>query len=101
MTEPRTAYIFLEASVVCLVYAFCRNAFDWKGLLERPTVFVTWGLFFLWFMIDQAAIHLRLWSFPHQGTLGLCFINLPIEEYVLFLLHTVICYMLVEVFHND
>lgn len=101
MTEPRSAYIFLEASVVCLVYAFCRNAFDWKGLVQRPTVFVTCGLFFLWFMIDQTAIHLRLWCFPPQGTLGLGFANLPVEEYVLFLLHTVICYMLVEVFHND
>ena len=93
-----TAYLFLEFAI--LIYAV---GFGWEHLaatrLRRRRFWLgAASLAIVWFVLDEIAVRLGLWAFPQGGTLPVRLLSLPIEEYVLFFLHTVLCFLLVAQF---
>jgi hypothetical protein len=89
------SYLFLELVFLVTVLILC-------GPMVRPAV-VHWGdvlrrvawLFILWTLADLAALRLNLWAFPAGGTLPLRLLGLPLEEYLVFLVHSGACFLVV------
>ena len=95
------SYLFLEIAVFITIYIIAQNFIQLKEFLNKVLISKFIVLIFFWFIIDQIAIHLNLWSFPTGKTLNFRFFNLPLEEYTLFLLHSIVCYMLIKIFRNE
>jgi lycopene cyclase domain-containing protein len=91
-----SAYLFLELAIFIYIVGFgweyCRAA----RLNSRTSLLGAILLAGIWFTLDQVAIHLGLWTFPEGGSLPIRFAALPIEEYVIFFLHTIICLVLLQ-----
>lgn len=95
-----SAYLFLELAILIYILSFgweyCRAA-----LLTRISLLAAVSLACIWFTLDQIAIHLGLWTFPEGGSLSIRFAALPIEEYIIFFLHTVICLVLIKKYSRN
>lgn len=70
----------------------------------RWSVFWSWRylgvvatLFPLWLGLDLIALKLRLWYFPEGRTFSVRVLGLPLEEYGIFLIHTVVCTIFLEI----
>jgi lycopene cyclase domain-containing protein len=91
-----SAYLFLELAILIYIVGFgweyCRAA----RLNSRASLLTALFLAGVWFTLDQIAIHLGLWTFPTGGSLPLRFAGLPVEEYLIFFLHTIICLVLLK-----
>ena len=92
------SYLFLELAVLATILTFAWDTLEWQLFLSRQFIFKVIILFFLWLALDQLAIFLNLWSFPQGGSLRMRFLRLPPEEYLLFVIHTMICALLVNLF---
>lgn len=92
----QSAYLLLEAGVVAFVLAFTFEHRKLRALLSRPFLVPAALLLPLWFAIDLLALKLGLWWFPPVGSLPVRIFELPLEECLLFFLHTLICFLLVE-----
>jgi lycopene cyclase domain-containing protein len=95
LTSP---YLFLEFAVLAYIIGFGWEVLELQHLLSRRFLSAAMGLSVLWFGLDQIALGLDLWTFPNGGTLPFRLFSLPIEEYVLFFLHTLLCALLVRRF---
>ncbi len=91
-----SAYFFLEMAVVVFVCGFGLQ--DWTRRQFRSRVMWTAivGLAAFWFTIDQVAVRIGLWTFSGRGTLPVRLFSLPIEEYIVFFLHTFVCAVLLQ-----
>lgn len=95
---PRQAsYFLLEAAVALTVLAITIGFFRWRDLTDSTVLKSSAGLILLWLAVDLAAVGLGLWYFPAGGTLPMRVLDLPIEEHMLFGLHTFITLLLVVV----
>ena len=92
------AYLFVELALLLTILGFCHGAFEWCELLSRRIGGRLLLLFVLWLVVDLVAVRLGLWAFPQGGTLSFRFLGLPLEEYILFWLHTLLTFMLVRLF---
>ena len=90
------AYLFLEFAIVAYVIGFGWEHWSLKELFSGPILSAALGLAVVWFILDQIAVSLGLWNFPARGTMPVRFFSLPIEEYIIFFLHTVVCFVLVN-----
>ena len=88
-------YLFLEIAIVISVYLFTADTFQFESLFTRRFAQRAALLFVLWFVVDLIAVGVGLWFFPAGGTLPVRILELPLEEYALFFLHSVVCQMLV------
>lgn len=91
-----TAYLFLELAIVAYAIGFGWEYWDLKRLFSRPFVHAALGLALAWFVLDQLAVWLGIWAFPIGGTLPVRILSLPIEEYIIFFLHTLVCFVLIN-----
>lgn len=96
-----SAYLFLELALLAYAVGFGWEHLDSGRLLSRSFLYAASGLAFFWFCIDQIAIELGLWTFPDGATLSFRFFSLPIEEYLLFFLHTLICVLFVRQYDRE
>lgn len=96
MPSASTAYLFLELAVVMYIIGFSWEHISLRELATRTVWLAAFGLACFWFLIDQIAIQLGLWTFPYTGTLPFRLLSLPLEEYLLFFLHTLICIVLLR-----
>jgi len=96
MIPSPTAYLFLELAVIVYLLGYCWEYIALRELSRRPFFIAACGLAMLWFAIDQVALQLDLWTFPYQGTLPFRIFSLPMEEYFLFFLHTLVCFVLLR-----
>ena len=96
-----SAYLFLELAII--VYTFGFGWEQWRAAkLNSRIWFLGAGfLALIWFTLDQIAIRLGLWAFPQGGSLSIRFAALPIEEYILFFMHTIICLILLKRYMNE
>jgi len=101
MEENRWAYLFLEIVVIITVFVFCSPRIQSNHFFNRRFVYCLLLLFVLWTLIDQLALKFELWSFPIKNTIGLRFLDLPLEEYLLFVIHTFLCMMLLQAFKHE
>ncbi len=88
-----SAYLFLETSLLVFLLGFGWEDLRLRKTFSRPVLLSACGLAGFWFVIDQVALALGLWTFPvgQEGTLPVRLFSLPIEEYLLFFFHTVVC----------
>lgn len=96
MYPPETSYLFIELAAIIYLIGFCGPHLRLSQLLQPIVLKALFGLSLLWFLIDQLAVHLGLWSFPQGGTLNFRALALPLEEYLVFFLHTVVCLGLLQ-----
>jgi lycopene cyclase domain-containing protein len=93
---PSSAYLFLELSLLVFLLGFGWEEWKLKDLTSRVFWLPAVCLACFWFVIDQIAIRLDLWAFPKTGTLPIQIFSLPVEEYVLFFLHTLVCFIFLK-----
>ena len=91
-----SAYLFLELSILVFFLGFGWEHWNLRELGSRYLWLPALSLASFWFVIDQLAVRLGLWTFPGTGMLPIRFFSLPIEEYILFFLHTFFCFILVR-----
>lgn len=89
-------YLFLELALFVFVLGFGWEQWQLRELWSRWFIATALSLAAFWFAIDQLAIHLRLWSFPPSESSTFRLLSLPIEEYALFFLHTVVCFVFLK-----
>lgn len=94
------SYLFLELAVLVTVLSVTYGAVDWR---RRRSYLISalLPLSLVWFCVDQLAIWLELWHFPLGSTLSFRLFHLPLEEYLLFFLHTLLCFLLIELFSEE
>ncbi len=91
---PRSsAYLFIEMSVLVYLLGFGWERWTLRELFTRAFWLPAVSLAAVWFAIDQVAVRLGIWAFPSSGTLHYRIFALPIEEYLLFFLHTLMCFV--------
>jgi lycopene cyclase domain-containing protein len=90
------AYLFLELAIIVYAIGFGWEHWDVKRLLSPVYLYPAIGLAVLWFALDEIAVFLGLWSFPDGGTLPIRILSLPLEEYIIFFLHSLVCFILVN-----
>ena len=94
---PRaSSYLFLELALLVYLIGFGLQPWVEAPITSRRTLYAAIALGMFWFAIDEVALALRIWSFPEGGTLHLRVFGLPLEEYLLFFLHTVVCLVLIQ-----
>lgn len=98
MLQSKYAYIFTEIAGVLIAYTFTSPFVNWK-ILCKKTILIRIGVMFLiWVLVDQIAIHLGIWAFSDRNSISILITNLPIEEYAIFLLHSVYCIVFFEMY---
>lgn len=98
---PRSsAYLFIEMSVLLYLLGFGWERWSIRELLTRAFWLPASILAGVWFAIDQVAVRIGIWTFPSNGTLPYRLFFLPIEEYMLFFLHTFMCFVLLR-WHSE
>lgn len=93
-------YLFLELALFVFVVAFGWEQWRLRELWSRWFVLTAVGLAVFWFAIDQIAIVLGLWSFPPTEKSTIRLLSLPMEEYVLFFFHTIVCFIFLK-YYSD
>lgn len=84
-------YLFLEIAAIVFFLGFGWEYLRPQELISRRFWLPALFLAGFWLALDQIAIRIGLWSFPAGGTLPVRILNLPLEEYLLFIFHSVIC----------
>ena len=91
------AYLFLNIAVMSTVVTLTWGRPEWRCIVSRRWAVRAAMLFVFWSLVDVIAVRLRLWNFPQGGTLGLRALNLPFEEYLVFVVHAVLTTMVTSV----
>lgn len=86
-------YLFLELALLVFLLGFGWEQWRLGDLSSRWFWLPALCLACFWFAIDQVALWLGLWTFPQTKSSTFRLLSLPIEEYVLFFLHTVVCFI--------
>ena len=94
-------YLFLELALFVFVLGFGWEQWKLRDLFSGWFLRVALGLAAFAFVMDQIAIRLGIWAFPVGGSFALRLLSMPIEEYLVFFLHTVICFIFVRHYSAD
>lgn len=97
----QASYLFLEVAVLLYLLTFCYEQWRLQKLLSPTFLKPALLLALAWVVLDLIAVNLRIWSFPATSSLPIRILGLPIEECMLFFLHTLVCYLLVENYLDD
>lgn len=97
---PQFSYIFLEIATLLTVILIVPGETLRLAFGNRRIICVALLLFGLWTGVDLLAVRLDIWRFPQGGTLPIRFVGLPLEEYILFFLHSVIVIILTAHFRE-
>jgi lycopene cyclase domain-containing protein len=95
MSSPY-GYIFLELAALVYLLGFGAPYLRVPTFRRRALLKAAAGLVLMWFILDQIALLLGIWTFPKNGTIQFRLFKLPLEEYLGFLLHTIACYALAK-----
>ena len=98
MTSSRYAYLFAEIAGLLIAYTFTSPFVDWKVFLNKSILKKIALLFMFWIFIDQIAINLSIWKFPEANSLNILFLRLPVEEYMIFILHSIYCVLFLKMY---
>jgi hypothetical protein len=96
------SYVFLDAAVVFGALVLTLQHVMWRRLLSKWFLKRAGLLFVAWCLVDWiASDYLRLWQFPAGATLPYRFVGLPLEEYTVFVVHTVLTFATLRVMKSD
>ena len=93
-------YFLLEVGMLTTVALLSWQEWTLDGFRSRRFRRVAMLLCALWFALDQLAVQTNIWSFPVDGTLPIRIFRLPIEEYLCFIGHTTITFLVVRLFET-
>lgn len=96
MTSSSAAYAFVLLAVFCFIAGFCGEELRLRDYRDRKVWLTVLGLAVFWFLIDEIAVKLGLWTFPMGKSLPIRVFSLPPEEYLLFFVHTILCLALLR-----
>jgi lycopene cyclase domain-containing protein len=94
-------YLFLELALIVFLLGFGWEQWQLRDIFSRWFLFTALGLACFWFVIDQAAVRLGLWAFPTRTNPSPQLLSLPLEEYLMFFLHSVICFIFARHYSID
>ena len=89
-------YFILELALFSTVALLGWQEWTPRGFRSREFRRTTLLLCALWFALDQLALEANIWWFPPEGTLPIRILRLPVEEYLCFLGHTAITFLIVR-----
>lgn len=92
-------YLFLEVALIVFLLGFGWEQWRLRDIFSRWFLLTALGLACFWFVIDQVAVRLGLWAFPDGADSSAKILSLPVEEYLMFFLHSVICFIFVRHYH--
>ena len=98
MLNSKFAYLFTEIAGLLIAYVFTSSFVNWKIFLNKKLLLKIALMFLVWIVIDQIAVNLSIWSFPEENSFDVLVFHLPVEEYALFLLHSVYCVVFFEMY---
>ena len=98
MPTPNMAYLYMELALIVFGIGFGWELWNKGWIRSRSFIFLLMGISALWFIVDVIAIYAGLWSFPPGGTMPYRILNVPIEECILFVIHTMACYLFVQIY---
>jgi len=96
MSSPSHAYLFLELAAGVYLLGFAGGYLSIKKAGRVGMLKTLFGLVLFWVLLDEIALGLKLWTFPVEGSFRLRLLGLPAEEYLVLVLHTLVCYVLVQ-----
>ena len=94
------AYIFLELAIVTYAVGFGWEHWNIRKMFTSRLLCAMLLLAVVWFALDEIAVSMGFWDFPEGGTLPIRILRLPLEEYIIFFLHSVVCFILIGRYGN-
>jgi lycopene cyclase domain-containing protein len=95
------SYIYIEICTLALLLALWRQPLNIRELHKRGFFLGTTILFLFWWIIDELAVSFQIWTFPPEGTLPIRILRLPIEEYIIFLIHSGLTFALIALLRTS
>jgi|ERR1041385_4110030 lycopene cyclase domain-containing protein len=89
-------YLFLELALFVFVVGFGWEQWKLRDLFSGWFLLTALALGVFAFVMDQLAIRLGLWAFPDGAGFSFRLLSMPIEEYLVFPLHTLICFIFIR-----
>lgn len=89
-------YLFLELALIVFLLGFGWEQWNLTDILSGWFLLTALGLACFAFVVDQMAIRLGVWAFPDGSNFSFRLFSMPIEEYIAFFIHTLICFILVR-----
>jgi len=89
-------YLVLEIAMFSTIALLSWQQWTFAAFWSRRFLRSALLLYCLWFALDQLAVQANVWSFPVEGTLPIRILRLPIEEYLCFVGHTAITFLIVR-----
>ena len=89
-------YLFLELALLVFLLGFGWEQWELRDLFSGWFLRAALGLACFAFVVDQVAIRLGVWAFPDESNFRLKLFLMPVEEYVMFFLHTMLCFIFVR-----
>lgn len=100
--QTSLSYAFLDAAVLLGVFVLTWQHAIWRTIVSRWFMKRVALLFFGWCIVDWVACsYLHLWQFPAGTTLPFRVIGLPLEEYTVFVVHTVLTLATLRVIRSE
>ena len=100
--QTSLSYVFIDAAVLLGVFVLTFQHAIWRAILSKWFLKRATFLFLGWCIVDWIACrHLRLWQFPVGTTLPFRIISLPLEEYAVFVVHTVLTLATLRVVRSE
>ena len=93
----KSTYLIAELAIAMMVLLMKPRQVQWRIFYSRRFITTAMGLFLVWLALDQIALAIGLWHFPQEGTFPVRIFGLPLEEYGIFLIHTVVCIVILGV----
>jgi lycopene cyclase domain-containing protein len=97
---PEGTYLYMELALLIYAVGFGWELCNLEKLFSRPFLLVATGLALAWFGLDSIALQLGIWSFPSGGTLRFRILRVPLEECFLFFIHTLACYLFINMYRR-
>lgn len=95
MAEEQLSYVLFAGAALLTVLVIGYDSRVHRIATSRRFWHCCGVLFIFWFIVDQVAIELALWHYPARGTIPIRILRIPLEEYVLFVIHTILTLILV------
>jgi len=88
--DGKFSYVFLDVGVLFGAVVLTWGHPMWRDVVSRWFAQRAIALFVFWCVVDYTAVALRLWSFPVGATISTRVHGLPLEEYAVFFVHSVL-----------
>lgn len=101
ISNPAYAYFLFEILFFLFFVTLCWHRIPWKQIISRPLLQIIAAYVVFLVLLDILLVHLGFWAFPPGRSLPWRLLTLPLEEYILFVFHALMCVMLMEITSNE